>query len=232
MIKPLSFPLHFSPSLSCYPNTLFHISTYTCSHTHILSSCPLLLCYNIFDWTFPWGIPGALWTRVTAVWSHTHTGERSLITVRWLCVCTPAYVVCMCMCVRVIFGWLAVVVSMECGKMWLARIWLATKRCSILGLAQFEPEYCTEILLHFSFSCDATLLLNLQRDTYSTICVVQFPYEWVGSFWWIKNIQRRELSTIPERTTQSIHFSEPNTYSATSVVWFTNYSPEPILFSD
>lgn len=67
-----------------YIHVLKHTHTYT--HIYILASCPLLLCYNIFDWTFPWGIPGVLWTRVTAVWSHTHTGERSLITVRWRCV--------------------------------------------------------------------------------------------------------------------------------------------------
>jgi len=115
---------------------------FTCTYTHILASCPLLLCYNIFDWTFPWGIPGALWTRVTAVWSHTHTHthtrERSLITVRW------RYVhACVCLCVCVCEWFLAGLLSlffMECGKMWLLRIWLGTKWCSVLVLAQCEQN--------------------------------------------------------------------------------------------
>lgn len=133
-------PSHFLfISLSFCPVTLTHFFTYvrTCAytrtHTHILTSCLLLLCYNIFDWTFPWGIPGALWTRVTAVWSHTHTGERSLITVRWRCVHA-----CLCLCVCVSDFWLG---YCRCFFLW------NVVRCGLWGY-DWEPKDARFRFLH------------------------------------------------------------------------------------
>lgn len=159
-------PSHFLfISLSFCPVTLTHFFTYvrTCAytrtHTHILTSCLLLLCYNIFDWTFPWGIPGALWTRVTAVWSHTHTGERSLITVRWRCVHAC---LCLCVCEWFLAGLLSLFFFMECGKMWLVRVWLGTKRCSIPVFAQCRQN----TVLKYSDRVSCTSYLVVAQHCY------------------------------------------------------------------